>query len=211
MQLQRLTRQVVAFWDDVDVARSRRRSRCRRCRSAGRSTRPDGDPHLAFARQSLFTPFTAVFNVTGQPAMSVPLHWSDDGLPIGVQFVGKPFAEATLFRLAAQLEQARPWIDRRPPVSYAVNDRLAELGGERARVLLVARDDEARVVARERADNPGMLDLVDSARDRGRRAELRVDHDDVLRDSRAAAELGEHRAERLRGSWRRRSGSAGSS
>jgi amidase len=49
--------------------------------------------------------------------MSVPLYWSDDGLPIGVQLVGKPFAEATLFRLAAELEQARPWLGRRPPVS----------------------------------------------------------------------------------------------
>jgi amidase len=76
-----------------------------------------GDPRLAFARQWVFTPFTAVFNVTGQPAMSVPLTWSEDSLPVGVQLVGKPFAEATLFRLAAQLEQARPWIDRRPPVA----------------------------------------------------------------------------------------------
>jgi amidase len=56
-------------------------------------------------------------NVTGQPAVSVPLHWSGDGLPIGVQLVGAPFAEATLVRLAAQLEQARPWVGRRPPVS----------------------------------------------------------------------------------------------
>jgi amidase len=56
-------------------------------------------------------------NITGQPAASVPLHWSDEGFPIGVQLIGRPFAEATLIRLSAQLEEARPWADRRPPVS----------------------------------------------------------------------------------------------
>ena len=116
MELQRLAREVISFWDDVDVLLTP---------TLAMPPVPvgwtfedtDGDPQLAFARQTLFTPFTAVINVTGQPAMSVPLHWSDDGLPIGVQFVARPFAEATLFRLAAQLEQARPWIDRRPTVS----------------------------------------------------------------------------------------------
>lgn len=61
-------------------------------------------------------PNTAIFNMTGQPAMSVPLHWSDTGLPIGVQFAARFGDEATLFQLAAQLEQAAPWFDRRPPV-----------------------------------------------------------------------------------------------
>jgi amidase len=65
------------------------------------------------------TPNTMLFNLTGQPAMSVRLHWSRSGLPIGVQFVGRFGDEATLFRLAAQLEAARPWRDRRPPLVSA--------------------------------------------------------------------------------------------
>jgi amidase len=67
------------------------------------------------ARKSLaFTPYTPPFNVTGQPAMSLPLHWSRSGLPIGMQFVARWGDEATLFRLAAQLEKAKPWFARTP-------------------------------------------------------------------------------------------------
>jgi Asp-tRNA(Asn)/Glu-tRNA(Gln) amidotransferase A subunit family amidase len=54
--------------------------------------------------------------MTGQPAMSVPLWWNADGLPIGMQLAARFGDEATLFRLAGQLEQARPWADRRPPL-----------------------------------------------------------------------------------------------
>jgi amidase len=63
-----------------------------------------------------FVPYTSVFNTTGQPAMSVPLYWNDEGLPIGMHFVGRYGDEATLFRLAGQLEQAKPWFDRIPPI-----------------------------------------------------------------------------------------------
>lgn len=62
-----------------------------------------------------YMPNTALFNATGQPAMSLPLHWNAAGLPIGMQFVARLGDEATLFRLAGQIELAQPWFERVPP------------------------------------------------------------------------------------------------
>jgi len=74
------------------------------------------DPMRGFRASNAFCAFTEIQNITGQPAMSVPLFWNEDDVPIGVQFAGRFGDEATLFRLGAQLEQARPWIDREPPI-----------------------------------------------------------------------------------------------
>ena len=77
----------------------------------------DDDPWMQLFRAGQFIAFTALANFSGLPAVSVPLAWSDDGLPIGIQIAGGPAGEAALVRLSAQLESARPWADRRPPVS----------------------------------------------------------------------------------------------
>jgi len=67
-------------------------------------------------RAGFFTPFTPLANITGVPAMSVPLSWNADGLPIGVQFFAPLGREDVLLRLASQLEEARPWKDKLPPI-----------------------------------------------------------------------------------------------
>ena len=72
------------------------------------------EPMATFTRSGLFTPFTPVFNASGQPGISLPLFEGEDGLPLAVQVVGRPAGEGALLALAAQLEQARPWAARRP-------------------------------------------------------------------------------------------------
>ena len=71
------------------------------------------DPE-AFERAAEFVPYTALFNVTGQPAITVPAGMGADGLPTAVQLVGRPLAEDTLLQVAAELETARPWARRAP-------------------------------------------------------------------------------------------------
>jgi len=74
-----------------------------------------GEP-VAAERYMAFSPYTRVANMTGCPAMSVPLHWTAEGIPVGAHLLGRMWEEATLLGLAHQLEQAAPWHDRRPAV-----------------------------------------------------------------------------------------------
>ena len=76
------------------------------------------DPRVHLDRMVEFTPFTPLVNVTGQPAVSIPSSQTDDGLPVGVQMIGRPADEATLLRVSAQVERARPWAQRRPPAPF---------------------------------------------------------------------------------------------
>ena len=73
-------------------------------------------PETERKRIRSYSPYTAAFNMTGQPAMSVPLHWTPEGLPVGVHIVAPYGREDLLIRVASQLERAAPWADRRPPV-----------------------------------------------------------------------------------------------
>jgi amidase len=113
VRLRELSRRIVAFWDDYDLLLTPTLARP----PVLLGELDDDDPWEQLRNVGRWTPFTQVANVTGLPAVSLPLHWSEAGLPIGVQLVGRPADEATLLRVSAQLEQARPWRDRRPPVS----------------------------------------------------------------------------------------------
>ncbi len=112
--LQLLARRIVAFWNDFDVALTP--TLALPPVPIGWQDAVDG-PIEQLLRNVEFTPFTAVANLTGLPAMSLPLHWSADGLPIGVHAIGPPAGDALLLQLAAEVEAARPWTDRRPPVA----------------------------------------------------------------------------------------------
>jgi amidase len=111
--LRAASRRIVAFLDDYDLLLTPTLAQP----PVPIGALEDDDPWVQFANAGRFTPFTQVANITGLPAVSLPLAWNADGLPIGVQLVGRPAGEAALLRVSAQLEQARPWRDRRPPVS----------------------------------------------------------------------------------------------
>ena len=89
----------------------------------GQMVSTDDDPFRALEVSAATVAYSGVIaNLTGNPAMSVPLHWTPDGLPIGMHFLGRFGHEATLLRLAGQLEEARPWNQRRPPTFASAQD-----------------------------------------------------------------------------------------
>jgi amidase len=122
-ELQRMSRAVAGFFEHYDVWLTPTVATAPP--PLGLITSSADDPMRGYQRDSEFCPFTTVANVTGQPAMSVPLVW-DDGLPIGTQFVGRFGAEGTLIRLAAQLEEGRPWTGMRPPTFQGAQLRGVE-------------------------------------------------------------------------------------
>src|SRR4051812_15402388 len=116
LRLEAHTRDVVRMWSDLDVLLTP--TLAERPVPIGEIDGCSDEPWEDFRRSGRFTPFTAIFNVTGQPAISLPLFHGDDGLPVGIQLAGPPAGEDVLLSPGAQIEAARPWADRRPdPVS----------------------------------------------------------------------------------------------
>jgi amidase len=114
-ELQKITRQIAAAFEELDVVLTPTLGEPPA--PLGTFDSPEDQPLTGLFRAASYVPFTPPFNVTGQPAISLPLSWNADGLPIGSQFVGRFGDEETLLALAGQLELASPWADRRPPVS----------------------------------------------------------------------------------------------
>jgi amidase len=110
--LQAFTRQLVEFLEPYDALLTP--ALAERPLPLGTLDAAAPDPMSTFTRSGLFTPFTPVFNASGQPGISLPLFHGEDGLPLAVQLVGRPAGEEGLLALAAQLETARPWAERRP-------------------------------------------------------------------------------------------------
>ncbi len=112
--LQRISRQASAFWEEYDIWLTP--TLAEPPVPLGTFDAAPDNPMQGFYRAVDYVPFTPIANATGQPAMSVPLYWNKEGLPVGTHFVARFGDEGMLFRLAAQLEAARPWADRRPLV-----------------------------------------------------------------------------------------------
>ncbi len=115
VQLQRFARKLIGFLDPFDALLTP--ALAERPLPLGTLDTAAADPMATFSRSALFTPFTATFNASGQPAVSLPLFDGEDGLPVAVQIVGRPAGEAELLALAAQLESERRWADRRAPLA----------------------------------------------------------------------------------------------
>jgi amidase len=111
-RLESLARSLVAWMASFDVILTP--ALARRPVPIGEIHGRGPDPWGNYRRSGYFTPYTAIFNVTGQPAIALPLYHGDDGLPTAVQLIGPPAREDLLLSLAAQLEAALPWADRRP-------------------------------------------------------------------------------------------------
>jgi amidase len=120
VQLQAFARQLVSFLEPYDALLTP--ALAERPLPLGTLDTAAPDPMATFTRSGLFTPFTPVFNATGQPGISLPLFEGEDGLPLGVQIVGRPAGEGPLLALAAQLEGARPWAERRATLTQGVLD-----------------------------------------------------------------------------------------
>lgn len=114
-QLQALARTFVTATAHYDAVLTP--SLALRPRPIGELNGDNDDPAATFKRSGEFTPFTAIANATGQPAISLPLAHGDDGLPVGVHLIGRPAQEGPLLALAAQVEAARPWSERRPQLA----------------------------------------------------------------------------------------------
>jgi len=115
VQLQAFTRQLVAFLEPYDALLTP--ALAERPLPLGTLDTAVPEPLSTFTRSGLFTPFTPVFNASGQPGISLPLYHGEDGLPLAVQLVGRPACESTLLALSTQLEAALPWADRRAAVA----------------------------------------------------------------------------------------------
>jgi amidase len=116
--LRRMSRRVVASWSDIDVLLTPTVSRPP-LPIDGLAPQEGEPPIQRLMNAAAWVPFTPVWNVTGQPAISLPLHHTPEGVPVGVQLVGPPAGDELLLALSSQVEAAHPWHERRPEPAVA--------------------------------------------------------------------------------------------